>query len=119
MSEDARAAITDEMVEAAVKAYFDKYEMGSDHDKSLFRAALEAVAPMIRKAAMEEAMSLHDERGGNIRDELLASQYRAGAQAGWNAAQLDEPHASKEFATLTRVNPGDLKHIREARKSTP
>jgi len=50
----------------------------------------------------------------NITDELMASQYRAGAQAGWNAAQLDEPAASKAIASLTEFKKGDLHHVRAA-----
>lgn len=50
----------------------------------------------------------------NITDELQASQYRAGAQAGWNAAQLIWPKSQEAIARLTNVNKGDLNHIQAA-----
>ena len=50
----------------------------------------------------------------NVTDELMASQYRAGAQAGWNAAQLIWPKSQEAIARLTNVEKGDLEHIRAA-----
>lgn len=50
----------------------------------------------------------------NVTDELMASQYRAGAQAGWNAAQLIWPKSQEAIARLTKVEKGDLEHIRAA-----
>lgn len=51
----------------------------------------------------------------NIIAELLDSQYRAGAKAGWNAQFADDPAAA--IAALIRVNPGDLAALRRTSPS--
>ncbi len=54
--------ITDEMVEVARAAYHDARSSGIPRQgsESLMRAALEAVAPAIRAAALEEAAGVVD-----------------------------------------------------------
>lgn len=52
-------------------------------------------------------------RDGDIQDELLDSQYRAGAQAGWNAQFAADPDAA--IAGLTHVPKGALSAIRAKR----
>lgn len=64
-------------------------------------------------AALEQERDALKERE-NVTDELMASQYRAGAQAGWNAAQLIWPKSQEAIARLTNVEKGDLEHIRAA-----
>jgi hypothetical protein len=51
---------------------------------------------------------------------LLDSQFRAGAKAGWNAAQLDDPdEADAAIARLIRVNAGDMAVFKAERPTTP
>jgi hypothetical protein len=56
--------ITDEMVEVARAAYHDARSSGIPRQgpESLMRAALEAVAPAIRAAALEEAASAVEQK---------------------------------------------------------
>lgn len=74
-------------------------------------AALEA-SEAARVKAEQERDGLKERE--NVTDELMASQYRAGAQAGWNAAQLIWPKSQEAIARLTNVEKGDLKHIQAA-----
>lgn len=55
----------------------------------------------------------------DIYEAMLDSQYRAGAKAGWNAAQLPEPEASAKFAQLIKVEAGDLAALRRPKHTTP
>jgi hypothetical protein len=51
---------------------------------------------------------------------LLDSQFRAGAKAGWNAAQLDDPaEADAAIARLIRVNEGDMAVFKAERPTPP
>lgn len=65
--------VTDDMVQAALDAYSENEWRTS---ASAMRAALAAVAPLIRRVALEDAAKYHDEAADGERD--LAGQ--CGAQ---------------------------------------
>lgn len=54
-----------------------------------------------------------------VYEAMLDSQYRAGAKAGWNAAQLPEPQAAEKIAQLIKVEAGDLAALRRPKQPLP
>lgn len=53
----------------------------------------------------------------DVFEAMMDSQYRAGAAAGWSAAQLPEDEAAKKIAALIKVEPGALAALRALKQS--
>ena len=65
--------------------------------------------------AARAAIAAYEAATAPIRDALLDSQYLAGAKAGWNAAQEDDPE--KAYAALVKSRDGYLKPIADLRRA--